>query len=80
MKVLVRKESRVVVRMFEDDAQVILRDDATQVGEPAQFFIGHCNSANAFMYESAQPPEDWLPEKYIFDGATWSINPDWIQP
>jgi len=25
-------------------------------------------------------PDDWTGNKYFYDGAAWTLNPDWIDP
>ena len=33
------------------------------------------------MYENIEgPSETWAGNKYMFDGTTWTANPDWKDP
>jgi len=65
--------------IFEDSKSVVLGSDVTVVGEPAEFIIADCNSSNAVMNTSVTAPDDWFGGKYMFDGATWSLNPEYVE-
>jgi hypothetical protein len=65
---------------FEDTQIVIQTTENTIVGDPIEFLIGDCNSKNSIVYENVTLPNDWKPSKYLFDGSTWSKNPDYIEP
>lgn len=66
--------------LFEDGQTVDLADDSTVVGNPAEFIIGDCNSSDSVLHESVTPPKDWVGGKYLFDGTTWELNPDYVEP
>lgn len=77
MKALVLNEGDVVVRVFEDNDSVFLLDEKTQFGHPGDeihYFLGFCNASNAKLYENVEPPEDYSPQTYLFDGTTWTRN------
>jgi len=77
MKALVIKDTKVVIRVFEDDTPVVLMDDGVEVGRPADevhFFIGFCNADSAVVYEDVQVPADFFPQTYLFDGSVWAPN------
>ena len=44
------------------------------------FIIGDLNSSNSVVHNNVTPPEDWVGNKYTFDGTTWTQNPDWVEP
>lgn len=77
MKALVLKNTKVVIRVFEDDTPVVLMDDCVEVGRPTDevhFFIGFCNADSAVVYEGVQVPTDFSPQMYLFDGSAWTPN------
>jgi hypothetical protein len=44
------------------------------------FIIGDMNSTTATVHTGVTSPVDWQGGKYLFDGAIWSLNPDWTDP
>lgn len=78
MKTLVKDNKSIYIF---DDAEVLdITADNIQVGEPARFIIGDCSSSDTTLYTDVTPPEDWTGHKYLFDGTTWTENPDWVDP
>lgn len=78
MKTLVKDNKSIYIF---DDAEVLdITADNIQVGEPARLIISDCNSSNITLYTDVTPPEDWTGHKYLFDGTTWTANPDWVDP
>jgi hypothetical protein len=60
-------------------------DEHTLVATPTEitcphFIIGDMNSTNATIHTGVTSPEDWQGGKYMFDGSTWNLNPDWTDP
>lgn len=77
MKTIVETSTGLSKYVFEDEAEVTMND--TNIVTPA-FIIGDLNTGNATMHEGVTPPEDWTGNKYTFDGTTWTLNPDWVDP
>lgn len=77
MKTIVETATGLSKYVFEDDASVIMNAD--NIVTP-NFIIGDLNTGNATMHEGVTPPADWSGNKYIFDGTTWTANPDWVDP
>jgi len=78
MKTLVKNTKSIYIF---DDAEVLdITLDNIQVGEPARLIIGDCSSSNTTLYTDVTPPADWEGHKYLFDGSTWTENPDWVEP
>lgn len=78
MKALVLNDTKVAVRVFGDVDLVLLLNDMTQIGsstDDVHYFIGYCNANNATLYEGVEPPQDYTPQKYLFDGSVWTLNP-----
>lgn len=85
MKVLVSKETGVVVFAAPDYVPVVIRDDVTRVGNPENplhngydYYVCGCNTETVELHENVTVPDGWMPDKFLFDGTTWSSNPDWV--
>ena len=62
--------------IFEDGDT--LTSNADRIVCPA-LIIGDMNSSNATIHTGVTPPEDWNWGNYLFDGTTWTVNPDWVE-
>ena len=64
-----------------DDAKVITME-ATRIviGDPEELIIACHNSSDSTVYENVTAPADWTGNKYTFDGTTWTLNPNWVDP
>jgi hypothetical protein len=80
MKTLCKIESNVSLYSFEDSEIINQTIENTLIGDPIQWVIADCNSENSLMYNNATLPTNWKPQKYIFDGINWSLNPDYVEP
>lgn len=80
MKTLCSNKTMVSLYSFEDTQTVIQTINNTIVGDPVEWLIGDCNSENSIVYENVTLPDDWKPSKYLFDGTTWTKNPDYNEP
>jgi len=65
--------------LYGDDEVIVIGEDSTVVGNPPILIIGDINSQNGELYENVTPPEDWVGNKYLFDGIEWTPNPDFPQ-
>lgn len=77
MKTIVETTTGLSKYVFEDSVDVIVRTD--RIVTPA-FIIGDLNGDNSHVYDNVTPPDDWIGNKYTFDGTTWTANPDWVEP
>lgn len=69
--------------LFDDIQTVVLLKNKTvvyNIDGSLDLTIADCSSNNSQAYTDVTPPEDWVGNKYLFDGVTWSVNPDWIDP
>lgn len=81
METVVRKTTNVSLYLLPDITTVIMGGEQMQVGvDPIEFFVSDCNSTNAVLHEHVPEVEGWVSSKFLFDGATWALNPDWIDP
>ena len=81
MKTIVETSSNLSKYLLADDVFVTMTSNNITVGDPAQFNIGDMNSESASLHtDVTNSPEDWVGNKYLFDGTTWAANADWIDP
>ena len=63
--------------IFDDSDEIV--STATEITCP-DFIIGDMNSTNATVHNGVTPPDDWQGGNYLFDGTSWSLNPEWTDP
>jgi len=81
MKTIVETSSGLSKYLLADDVTITATADNITVGDPAKFIIGDLNTGNATVHEGVtNAPDDWTGDKYFYDGATWTLNPDWVDP
>lgn len=78
MKTLVKNNKSIY--LFEDSEIINITSTNIVIGKPPTLIIGDCNSSNTTLYTQVTPPADWQDHKYFYDGNTWSLNPDWVDP
>ena len=77
MKIIVKTETNESLYLFANETYIYADDNKTIIGNPLEYSILDCNNKNTIVYTNVTPPEDWVGCKYLFDGTTWVINPDW---
>jgi len=81
MKTIVETSSGLSKYLLADDVTITATADNIVVGDPAQFIIGDMNSTTVTITDNVtNAPDDWSGNKYFFDGTTWTLNPDWVDP
>jgi hypothetical protein len=81
MKTIVETATELSKYLLDDSVTITVNSDYIVVGDPAQFVIGDLNSSNATITENVtNAPSDWTGNKYTFDGTTWTLNLDWVDP
>ena len=81
MKTIVETSTGLSKYLLADDVTVVSNADNIVVGDPAQFIIGDLNSGTVTITENVtNSPADWSGNKYTFDGTTWTLNPNWVDP
>ena len=81
MKTIVETSSGLSKYLLADDVTITATADNITVGDPAQFIIGDLNSTTVTITDNVtNAPDDWSGNKYTFDGTTWTLNPDWVDP
>ncbi len=77
MKTIVETATGLSKYIFENSDSITMRK--TKINTP-NFIIGDLNSTNALLHTGVTPPDDWIGNKYTFDGTSWTINPNWVDP
>ena len=80
MKTITFNDNNVSVYLFPDDKALDVQSDKIIVGDPEELIIADCNSSNVTVHENVTEPDDWFGWKYFYDGTTWTLNPDWVDP
>jgi hypothetical protein len=80
MKTIVKTDTNISVLLYDDDKVIDIQEYKTVVGDPEESIIMDCYTDNAIVYENVVQPEDWQENKYLFDGETWTVHPDWTPP
>ena len=81
MKTIVETSSGLSKYLLADDVTITATANNITVGDPAQFIIGDLNSTTVTVTDNVtNAPEDWSGNKYTFDGTTWTLNPNWVDP
>ena len=81
MKTIVETSSGLSKYLLADDVTITATADDITVGDPAQFIIGDLKSTTVTITDGVtNAPADWTGNKYFFDGTSWSLNPDWVDP
>ena len=80
MKTITRNDNSISLYLFADDKALDVQSDKIIVGDPEELIIGDCNSSNVTVHENVTEPDDWYGWKYFYDGTTWTLNPDWVDP
>ena len=81
MKTIVETSSNLSKYLLADDVTITATADNITVGDPAQFIIGDLNSTTVTVTDNVtNAPDDWTGNKYFFDGTTWTLNADWVDP
>lgn len=78
MKTLCYVDSNISALLFSDDTQVEITDTNTIVEFTPKLIVSDMNVNTAVMYLNVDAPPDWVSAKYLFDGASWTLNP--LQP
>ena len=87
MKVVTKKATNVAVYIFPDNVPVVIQDDIMKVGNPENpaydgydFYVCDCTTETAALYQNVAAPNGIKPWTHLFDGTTWTPNPDWVDP
>lgn len=82
-KILVRNETNICLYEWPDTYEIYQTANETSVVIDGVRYeiISDCNTSNTTYYEEiTNTPDDWAGHKYLFDGANWTANPDYVEP
>jgi hypothetical protein len=77
MQTITFNDSSISAYTFDDAHDLVAT--AENITCP-HFVIGDMNTSNATIHTGVTPPADWQGGMYLFDGATWTLNPNWTDP
>ena len=85
MKIIVDLETSVVKYAFPERASVIMTPDSVDVRDTwvesnIGFSYDDVNDSNSIKYKNVTLPEDYLDNKYTYDGSEWTIVGGWTDP
>lgn len=75
MKTITLNSDNRSILLAEDADSVLLESNYVQRGSERIYGLP---SSTVTLHESVTVPDDWEPSRYLFDGTTWSANPDWV--
>lgn len=75
------------ITFIDNNRSIILTNDSTDLkvekdhvknGNQKIYGLG---DTKVVLHENiADVPDDWQPSKYLFNGSTWTANPNWQDP
>jgi len=77
-KVITENSTNLAKYVFDDGDTITY--EADRLVCPA-FIVADLNSGNCTEHISvADVPGDYVGNRYFYDGADWTVNPDWVDP
>lgn len=81
MKVITETSTQLAKYALADDETIVSTADDLQIGNPVKFIVADLNSTTVTITDNVtNVPDDWTGNKYTFDGTTWTLNPNWVDP
>lgn len=81
MKVITETSTQLAKYALADDETIVSTADDLQIGNPVKFIVADLNSTTVTITDNVtNVPADWMGNKYTFDGTTWTLNPNWVDP
>ena len=81
MKVITETSTQLAKYALADDETILSTSQDIKIGNPVDMIIADLNSATSTITENVtNVPDDWVGNKYTFDGTTWALNPNWVDP
>jgi hypothetical protein len=83
MKTIVETSTNLSKYLLSDSTDVTIESDRLIVGDSSDpnFYVSDMNNTNTVVYTGiTNDPDDWIGNKYTFDGTTWTQNPNWVDP
>ena len=81
MKAITETSTQLAKYALADDETIVSTADNLQIGDPVKFIVADLNSTTVTITDNVtNVPADWVGNKYTFDGTTWTLNPNWVDP
>tara|TARA_B100000212_G_scaffold290595_1_gene232131 strand:+ start:459 stop:830 length:372 start_codon:yes stop_codon:yes gene_type:complete len=83
MKTIVENSTKLSKFLYEDDKEILMEEERITIGPVSNpdLYVGCHSKHDCTLYENIEgPSEAWAGNKYMFDGTTWTANPDWKDP
>lgn len=87
MRVITETSTGLAKYVFSDETNIsatafeIIVSDTVDDEDVVRFIIADLNSTIVTVTDGVtNVPEDWVGNKYLFDGTTWTLNPNWLDP
>jgi len=81
MKTIVENSTNLSKFVYEDDVVITMENDRIVIGDPEVLIIACHDKNDSTLYENVtNVPSDWSGNKYMYDGTTWTQNPNWVDP
>lgn len=81
MKIIVETETNLAKYAIDDDVSIESTATNITVGNPIQFTIADLNDTTTTVYaDVTNTPDDYVGNKYFYDGSKWTANPNWVEP
>jgi hypothetical protein len=77
MQTITFNETNISAYIFDDEHNLVATPENITC---PHFIIGDMNSTNATIHRGVTSPEDWQGGNYLFDGTSWTLNPNWTDP
>ena len=79
-KTIVENSTNLSKFVYGNDVAISMQSDKIVIGDPEVLIIACHNSSDSTLYENVTAPDDWYGNMYFFDGTTWSLNPNFVDP
>ena len=87
MRIIVETSSGLSKYALADDVNISATATEITVSETVdgedvvKFIIADLNSTTVTVTDNVtSTPADWVGNKYIFDGTTWTLDSSWVEP
>ena len=81
MKIIVETENNISKYAIADDVSIESTAANITVGDPVQFIIADLNDTTTTVYaDVTNTPDDWVGNKYKYNGTKWTANADYAEP
>lgn len=87
MRIIVETSSGLSKYALADDVNISATATEITVSETVdgedvvKFIIADLNSTTVTVTDNVtNTPADWAGNKYTFDGASWTLDPSWVEP